>query len=207
MFYLFSFLLEPVFSSFFAKLKQGKLLGCIVHNHQCALFGKAFHLEDERFFRHGAVHQQAVVDEDGGGVSGKAFRQCDGIGFDEVAVFRFLLLQPHAHVDKDDDYENHGKGKDAVCVAIFFIGHVRWFVLEGQQEGNDTTLFTIVCGLHETEYGYTSVKEMESVKVDGSKYGVDEIFQVEQLDGFKPVKLKSIPDEDLQTFLNRMEKK
>ena len=92
-------------------------------------------------------------------------------------------------------------------MAIFFIGHVRWFVLEGQPEGNDTTLFTIVCGLHETEYGYTSVNEMESGKVDGSKYGVDEIFQVEQLDGFKPVKLKSIPDEDLQTFLNRMEKK
>lgn len=92
-------------------------------------------------------------------------------------------------------YSQDGKGKDAVCVAIFFIGHVRWFVLEGQPEGNDTTLFTIVCGLHETEYGYTSVNEMESVKVDGSKYGVDEIFQVEQLDGFKPVKLKSIPDE------------
>ena len=104
-------------------------------------------------------------------------------------------------------YSQDGKGKAAVCVAIFFIGHVRWFVLEGQPEGNDTTLFTIVCGLHETEYGYTSVNEMESVKVDGSKYGVDEIFQVEQLDGFKPVKLKSIPDEDLQTFLNRMEKK
>ena len=43
--------------------------------------------------------------------------------------------------------------------------------------------------------------------MDGSKYGVDEIFRVEQLDGFKPVRLKSIPDEDLQTFLNRMEKK
>ena len=52
--------------------------------------------------------------------------------------------------------EGEAKGKDAVCVAIFFIGHVRWFVLEGQPEGNDTTLFTIVCGLHETEYGYTS---------------------------------------------------
>ena len=98
-------------------------------------------------------------------------------------------------------YSQDGKGKDAVCVAIFFIGHVRWFVLEGQPEGNDTTLFTIVCGLHETEYGYTSVNEMESVKVDGSKYGVDEIFQ----DGFKPVKLKSIPDEDLQAFLHNME--
>ena len=40
-------------------------------------------------------------------------------------------------------YSQDGKGKDAVCVAIFFIGHVRWFVLEGQPEGNDTTLFTI----------------------------------------------------------------
>ena len=98
-------------------------------------------------------------------------------------------------------------GGETEILSSLLIGHVRWFVLEGQQEGNDTTLFTIVCGLHETEYGYTSVKEMESVKVDGSKYGVDEIFQVEQLDGFKPVKLKSIPDEDLQTFLNRMEKK
>ena len=35
-------------------------------------------------------------------------------------------------------YSQDGKGKDAVCVAIFFIGHVRWFVLEGQPEGNDT---------------------------------------------------------------------
>ena len=67
-------------------------------------------------------------------------------------------------------YSQDGKGKDAVCVAIFFIGHVRWFVLEGQPEGNDTTLFTM-----------------------------------EQLDGFKPVKLKSIPDEDLQAFLHNME--
>ena len=33
-------------------------------------------------------------------------------------------------------YSQDGKGKDAVCVAIFFIGHVRWFVLEGQPEGN-----------------------------------------------------------------------
>ena len=32
-------------------------------------------------------------------------------------------------------YSQDGKGKDAVCVAIFFIGHVRWFVLEGQPEG------------------------------------------------------------------------
>lgn len=103
-------------------------------------------------------------------------------------------------------YSQDGKGKNAVCVAIFFTGHVRWFVLEGQTEGGDTMLFTIVCGLHETEYGYASVNEMESVRIDGSKYGLDGIFQVESLEGFKPVKLKNIPDEDLQDFLGRMEK-
>lgn len=102
-------------------------------------------------------------------------------------------------------YSQDGMGKDAVCVAVFFIGHVRWFVLEGQTEGNDTTLFTIVCGLQETEYGYTSVNEMDNVKVDNYKYGVDENFQIEQLDGFKPIKLKNIPDEDLQAFIQRME--
>ena len=32
-----------------------------------------------------------------------------------------------------------------------------------------------------------------------------DIKEVEQLDGFKPVKLKSIPDEDLQAFLHNME--
>ena len=42
-------------------------------------------------------------------------------------------------------------------------------------------------------------------KQNDSNNGVDEIFQVEQLDGFKPVKLKSIPDEDLQAFLHNME--
>lgn len=104
-------------------------------------------------------------------------------------------------------YSQEGKGKDAVCVAIFYIGQARWYVLEGQPEGFSTTLFTIVCGLHETEYGYTSIKQLESIKVDGSLYGSEGIFQVEQLEGFKPVKLKNILDKDLQIFLNRMEKK
>ena len=46
---------------------------------------------------------------------------------------------------------------------------------------------------------------MESVKVDGSKYGLDEVFEVEQLEGFTPVRLKNIPDKDLQAFLHKME--
>lgn len=31
-------------------------------------------------------------------------------------------------------YSQEEKGKDAICVAVFTIGHIRWFVLEGQTE-------------------------------------------------------------------------
>ena len=39
-------------------------------------------------------------------------------------------------------YSQEGKGKDAICVAVFTIGHIRWFVLEGQTEGNDFILIS-----------------------------------------------------------------
>ena len=44
-------------------------------------------------------------------------------------------------------YSQDGKKKDAICQCVFFIGKVRWYVLEGQPEGNDFTLFSIVVGL------------------------------------------------------------
>ena len=34
--------------------------------------------------------------EKGSGISGKSFRQCDGVCLDEVAFSFFPLLQPHA---------------------------------------------------------------------------------------------------------------
>ena len=43
-------------------------------------------------------------------------------------------------------YSQDGKGKDAICRAIFALGGVRWFILEGEKEGNDTILFGIVIG-------------------------------------------------------------
>ena len=51
-------------------------------------------------------------------------------------------------------YSQDGKKKDAICQCVFFIGKVRWYVLEGQPEGNDFTLFSIVVGLADTEYRY-----------------------------------------------------
>lgn len=46
-------------------------------------------------------------------------------------------------------YSQDGRGKEAVCVAIFTIGNARWFVLEGSKEGDDTIMFCIVVGLAE----------------------------------------------------------
>lgn len=54
-------------------------------------------------------------------------------------------------------YSQDGKERNAVCVAIFTIGNIRWFVLEGGKEGDDTILYCIVVGLGEDEYGYVSL--------------------------------------------------
>lgn len=50
------------------------------------------------------------------------------------------LLTPHLEeVLKDYPlYSQDGKGKEAVCIAIFAIGSVRWFILEGETERDDT---------------------------------------------------------------------
>lgn len=52
------------------------------------------------------------------------------------------------------------QGKEAVCRAVFILGSARWFILEGEAEGNDTILFGIVIGLMEDEYGYISLNEL-----------------------------------------------
>lgn len=44
-------------------------------------------------------------------------------------------------------YSQDGKGKEAVCRAVFALGSVRWFILEGNREDDDVILFGIVVGL------------------------------------------------------------
>ena len=69
-------------------------------------------------------------------------------------------------------YSQNGKGKEAVCRAVFILGSARWFILEGEAEGNDTILFGIVIGLMEDEYGYISLNELSEVELDLTKQGV-----------------------------------
>ena len=100
-------------------------------------------------------------------------------------------------------YSQDSKKKDALCIAVFFIGNARWYILEGQREYDDFVLFGIIVGLAETEYGYISANEMASVALDASKYGLGTIM-VEQEKSFRPCKLSAIKDGELQSFLNRL---
>ena len=61
-------------------------------------------------------------------------------------------------------YSQDGKKGEAICCAIFVIGRVRWFIIEGEREGNDLTMFGIVIGLMEDEYGYVSLNEMSGIE-------------------------------------------
>ena len=99
-----------------------------------------------------------------------------------------------------------GKGKEAVCRAIFAIGRVRWFIIEGEREGNDVIMFGIVIGLMEDEYGYVSLNEMSGIEINLTEKGLGEgKLKVTQLENFKPRPLKEISDIRLKHFLARFE--
>ena len=93
-------------------------------------------------------------------------------------------------------YSQDGKGKEAVCRAVF--------VLEGNREDDDMILFGIVVGLMEDEYGYISLNELSDVELDLSAQGLGKL-QVRQQQDFNPVPLKQIQDSRLQEFLARFE--
>lgn len=100
-------------------------------------------------------------------------------------------------------YSQDDKGKDAICVAIFTIGNVRWFILEGNKEDDDTRLFGIVVGLCEDEYGYVSLNELADIELDFRKEGFG-ILRVTQVPYFSPCPIGKIKDKRLQDFLHRL---
>ncbi len=56
--------------------------------------------------------------------------------------------------------------------VLFFIGSIRWFILEGIKKDDDVILFGIVIGLMEDEYGYISLNELSNVELDMTKEGL-----------------------------------
>ena len=101
-------------------------------------------------------------------------------------------------------YSQDGKGEEAVCRAIFALGAIRWFILEGEKEGNDAILYGIVVGLAEDEYGYISLNELSEVELDLTAQGLGKL-QVRLQENFTPTPLKNLQDFRLQQFLARFE--
>ena len=101
--------------------------------------------------------------------------------------------------------QEHKKVSDLYAVALFYIGNIRWYVLEGNAEGDRFTFFTLVCGMAEdAELGYADAGELASIAVDASRYGLPGILlTVERVGDFKPCRLADIDDEDAKKYVAR----
>ena len=94
---------------------------------------------------------------------------------------------------------------DLQAVALFRIGSIRWYVLEGNAEGDRFTFFTLVCGMgYESELGYADAGELAGIAVDASRYGMPGItLTVERVEDFNPCRLAEIEDEDVKNYVAR----
>ena len=101
--------------------------------------------------------------------------------------------------------QEHTKVCDMQAVALFRIGSIRWYVMEGNAEGDRFTFFTLVCGLADgPELGYTDAGELAGIAVDASRYGMPGILlTVERSEDFKPCRLIDIEDEEVQKYVAR----
>ena len=114
---------------------------------------------------------------------------------------RLLTPEVLAAFEGHELYSQDGMKKNAQCIAVFRIGNIRWYFIEGQTDGEDFIFYGIVLGLVATEFGYVSAKGMASISIDASKYGLG-ILQVEHDKEFVPCKLSVIEDAELQEFLS-----
>ena len=101
--------------------------------------------------------------------------------------------------------QEHKKVCDLQAVALFRIGNIRWYILEGNAEDDRFTFFSLVCGMSDCpELGYTDAGELASITVDASRYGLPGILlTVERAEDFKPCRLIDIEDEDVQKYVAR----
>lgn len=114
---------------------------------------------------------------------------------------RLLTPEVLAAFEGHELYSQDGKKKDDKCIAVFHIGNIRWYFIEGQTDGEDFIFYGVVLGLVANEYGYVSANEMASISIDASKYGLG-ILKVEQATDFHPYRLTDIDDSELQEFLS-----
>lgn len=97
---------------------------------------------------------------------------------------------------------------EQTAVAAFEIGNIRWYITEGNAEGDTFTFFGLVCGMSETpELGYINADELAAVTVDAYPHGFPRgvVYRVEPVKDFKPCKLMEIEDPRVKHYCDRME--
>ena len=104
--------------------------------------------------------------------------------------------------------QEHKKVRDLFAVALLHIGSIRWYILEGNAEGDRFTFFTLVCGMAEdAELGYADAGELAGIAVDAYRYGMPGItLTVDRAEDFKPCRLVDIDDDDVQNYVARFTK-
>lgn len=105
--------------------------------------------------------------------------------------------------------QEHKKVGDIFAVALFRIGNIRWYVTEGNAEGDRFTFFSLVCGMADgPELGYTDAGELASIALDVPRYGMPGILlTVERAEDFKSCRLADIDDEDVKKYVARFERR
>lgn len=125
------------------------------------------------------------------------------MGNKENRLLTFELLEALASYPLYSQESKHLP--DLMAVALLRIGSIRWYILEGNAEGDRFTFFTLVCGMgDDAELGYTDAGEVAGIAVDASRYGLPGVLlTVEQVKDFKPCRLADIDDEDVKMFCSR----
>lgn len=85
-------------------------------------------------------------------------------------------------------YSQDGKGSEAVAVCKFFQpnGSYTWYVTEGEkQEDGDWRFFGLVENIYGKEFGYFTLKELESIRLP---FGL----RIERDIYFEPTKLNEL---------------
>jgi len=112
---------------------------------------------------------------------------------------KLVTKQVEKELAKYPLYSQDGKRQDAVCVVKFFLtgGAHTWYILEANLE-EDTLYGITVNGYGECEYGYISLKELESLR---NSWGLG----VERDICHKPTPLCQMKDECyLSKFINEL---
>lgn len=120
---------------------------------------------------------------------------------------KLLTTKLKAALDQHPLGSTTGNLGNALCIAVFCVGPIRWYVFEGSECGtNDYLLSVIVTNWIEDEIGMVSIQELQDLTVNPMIYLLSRPFnnglmQAMPLQDFRPCRLKDIKGDPRLTRL------